>query len=94
MAMVTSSTPCVRAQVFAELEGQRERLQVENIQLSMSTLEDVFLRIAKESEVEAARKEQVGHSSPDVQCSGVQTCGEGHGGQRVSGTNDRALTSF
>ena len=46
-------------QVFAELEAHQERLQIENIQLSMSTLEDVFLRIAKESEVEAARKEQV-----------------------------------
>ncbi len=46
-------------QVFAELESRREELEVESMHLGMSTLEDVFLRIAKESEVEVARKDKV-----------------------------------
>ena len=50
-------------QVFYKLEARRAELGVEDVHLSMSTLEDVFLRIAKDSEMELARDEQVFVSS-------------------------------
>jgi hypothetical protein len=47
------------AQVFAELEERRVELGIVDVQLAMSTLEDVFLKIAKDSEVEEATRENV-----------------------------------
>jgi hypothetical protein len=41
---------------FEELERRREELGVSDVQLSMSTLEDVFLKVATESELEEAKK--------------------------------------
>jgi hypothetical protein len=44
------------AGLFLELESRRAELGLADIQISMSTLEDVFLRIVKRTEVEEARK--------------------------------------
>ena len=47
------------AQLFAELEERRAEIGIVDVQLAMSTLEDVFLKIAKDSEVEEATKDNV-----------------------------------
>lgn len=47
------------ARAFAELEERRAELQIVDVQLAMSTLEDVFLKIAKDSEMEEALKDNV-----------------------------------
>jgi hypothetical protein len=47
------------ARAFAELEERREELAIADVQLAMSTLEDVFLKIAKDSEMEEAIKENI-----------------------------------
>jgi energy-coupling factor transporter ATP-binding protein EcfA2 len=55
---------------FAELEARRVELGIVDLQIEMSTLEDVFLKIAKDSEVEEAirdnRKTAVTLSSGEV----------------------------
>ena len=72
---------------FAELEARREELGIVDLQIEMSTLEDVFLKIAKDSEVEEAIRENrkttvtlssgenvevlVGSEEPYVSASGV-----------------------
>jgi hypothetical protein len=56
---------------FAELEARRVELGIVDLQIEMSTLEDVFLKIAKDSEVEEAirdnRKTAVTLSSGEVE---------------------------
>ena len=47
------------ALAFAELEERRDELHIVDVQIAMSTLEDVFLKIAKDSEVEEAIKDNV-----------------------------------
>ena len=44
------------AAAFAEVEARREELGIADVQIAMSTLEDVFLKIAKDSEVEEATR--------------------------------------
>ena len=46
------------AAAFGEVEARREELGIADVQIAMLTLEDVFLTIAKDSEVEEATRLQ------------------------------------
>lgn len=48
---------------LADLESSRERMHITDIQLSLTTLEEVFLSIARQAEIEALQQSGVTHMS-------------------------------
>ena len=57
--VVPASAEGQMADTFKEIETRRAELGIVDVQIAMSTLEDVFLKLAKESEVEEAVRDNV-----------------------------------